>query len=255
MNVLIVEDEPAASKNLEIILREIDAGMNILATINSVQELIEWIPNNPDPDLAFFDIQLSDDNVFKAFRKIDIPFPVVFITAYDSYAIRAFKVNSIDYLLKPVRSSEVNQAIEKYRHILRLGEVKMESQMLSMLKDLSGKNPSNYRQTLLAHYRDKLIPVETSDFAFFHIENGIVYGTTHQGKQYPLNQKLEELEKQLDPDSFFRINRQVLISRTAVKEISPHFKDRLLLRLRTQPKWQVIVSRAKSGNFKAWISQ
>lgn len=255
MNILIAEDEPAASKNLEIILREIDPELNILATIQSVKDLLDWVDKNPPPDLAFFDIQLSDDIVFKAYRKTNIQFPVVFITAYDSYAIRAFKVNSIDYLLKPVKAIEVKQALNKYRSLLRFGEDNLETKVLSALKSLTTNKAKDYRKTLLAHYRDKLIPVDIADFAFFHIENGIVYGTTHKGKEYPLNQKLEKLEKQLDPAAFFRINRQVLVSRTAVREISPHFKDRLLLKLSNPPKWQVIVSRAKSGDFKAWISQ
>jgi two-component system LytT family response regulator len=254
MNILVLEDEYAARKNLVAILKEISPENNIIATLESVSEAKKWIAKNPPPHLGFFDIQLSDDNVFKLFSKVKLNFPIIFTTAYDQYALRAFSVNSIDYLLKPVSTSAVKKALHKYDEMLNIGQDIRNYRILNMLSELKHAQTREYRKTFLVQFKDKLIPLSADEIMYFYIENGIVYAMKTDKKNYSINQNLDDIKEQLDPDQYFRANRQYIISRHSVKEISPYFNERLSLRLQPPAKETVIVSKSKVGEFKSWLT-
>lgn len=254
MNILILEDEYAARKNLVAILQEISPENNIIATIESVKEAKKWFTSNPPPHLGFFDIQLSDDNVFKLFSKVKINFPIVFTTAYDHYALRAFSVNSIDYLLKPVSSASVSKALSKYDEMLSISNDIRNDRIINVLSEIKYAQSKGYRKTFLFQFKDKLIPVSIEDIMYFYIENGIVYAIKEDRKDYIINQNLDDIKEQLDPEQYFRANRQYIISRQSVKEISSHFNERLSLKLYPPAKEAVIVSKAKAGEFKSWLT-
>jgi len=250
MNVLIIEDEQGAAQNLIAALKEIDSSIHPVAVIESVRDALAWIKNNPAPDLAFFDIRLADGNSFQIFEQTDVPFPIVFTTAYDQYAIQAFKVNSIDYLLKPVRKADLEQALQKFRQIYKQTDFEALLKVISQL-DLGQNKPG--KRTFLIHYQDRLIPIETSDFAYFYIRNGIVYGVTFDKQKYIIDQKLDRIEAQVDADNFFRVNRQYIVSRKAIKEAAHFFNGRLKLKVNPAPEDVLLISKAKAPEFKAWL--
>ncbi|MDT8394306.1 MAG: LytTR family DNA-binding domain-containing protein [Bacteroidales bacterium] len=254
MNILILEDEYAARKNLVAILREVAPECTIAGALESVKDALQWIRNNPAPDLAFFDIQLSDTIVFELFRQVKINFPVVFTTAYDRYAIQAFKVNSIDYILKPVSNKSVKQAFKQYRTLLNINQDIRSENMMRTLAEIRAAQPASYRKTFLVQSKDKLIPVGIAELAYFFIENGIVFGMSKAGKKFTLSHKLEDIYEQVDPAGFFRANRQYIISMDSVKEISPYFNERLLVKVVPPPPSPVIISKARAAKFKAWMN-
>ena len=253
MNILIAEDEIGASRNLIAILEELEPQCNILAILESVQETITWIKNNPPPDIAFFDIQLSDDNVFKVFKKTRVNFPVVFATAYDKYAIRAFKVNSIDYILKPVNVKSVKHALRQFKQLMEFNLSVREEKILNMLEDIKSEQSRHYKKSFLVQFKDRLIPIGVSDLAYFFIEHGVIYGITTNNQKYAIDHNLEAIAHQLDPEMFFRANRQFIISRQAVKEINPYFNERLSIKVIPQASVHIIISKGRAANFKAWI--
>ena len=253
MNILIAEDEIGASRNLIAILEELEPQCNILAILESVQETTKWIKNNPPPDIAFFDIQLSDDNIFKVFKKTRVNFPVVFATAYNKYAIRAFKVNSIDYILKPVNVKSVKHALRQFKQLMEFNLSVREEKILNMLEDIKSGQSRQYKKSFLVQFKDRLIPVGVSDLAYFFIEHGVIYGITTNNQKYTIDQNLEDIANQLDPEMFFRANRQFIISRQSVKEINPYFNERLSLKVIPQAMVQIIISKGRAASLKAWI--
>ena len=253
MNILIAEDEIGASRNLIAILEELEPQCNILAVLESVQETTKWIKNNPPPDIAFFDIQLSDDIVFKVFKKTEVNFPVVFATAYNKYAIRAFKVNSIDYILKPVNRKSVKHALRQFKQLMEFNLGIREERILNMLEDIKSGQNKQYKKSFLVQFKDRLIPIGVSDLAYFFIEHDVIYGITTNNQKYAIDQNLEDIANQLDPEIYFRANRQFIISRQAVKEINPYFNERLSIKLSPQAADHVIISKARATSFKAWI--
>ena len=253
MNILIAEDEIGASRNLIAILEELEPQCKILAILESVKETTKWIKNNPPPDIAFFDIQLSDDIVFKVFKKTKVNFPVVFTTAYNQYAIRAFKVNSIDYILKPVNIKSVKHAFRQFKQLMEFNLGVREEKILNMLEDIKSGQNRQYKKSFLVQFKDRLIPIGVADLAYFFIEYGIIYGITTNNQKYTINQNLEDIANQLDPEKFFRANRQFIISRQAVKEINPYFNERLNIKVIPQAADHIIISKATATSFKAWI--
>lgn len=253
MKTIIVEDEYAAAKNLAAILQEIQPDIEILAVLESVSEATEWICSNPAPDLGFFDVQLSDKSVFHVFENCEVKFPVIFTTAYSQYAIKAFKVNSLDYILKPVNKEDVEFALEKYTNLKLQSQEQNEDKIFSMLRDMQKHFPGNYKRSLLVHYKDRLIPIDTQSIAFFSIEEGTVYVYTKDNKKFPISQNLESLEKQLDPALFFRANRQYIVSRNAIKEVNQYFNNKLSLHTQPASKEKIIISKARVPELKTWL--
>lgn len=247
MRILIVEDEQGAANNLRYMLAEIVPDAQVLAIVPSIAETIKWLMENPEPDLAFFDIQLEDGLSFEIFRKTDMNFPAIFTTAFDQYAIEAFKVNSIDYLLKPIKESALAFSVRKYNQLRRpnldLGA------MERMMDHMGKRQPTSF----LVHIRDRIVPLLVSDIAFFNIEQKMVYATTFDRKKYPLEESLDFLEERLDSHGFFRANRQVIVQRKSIVDVELYFNGRLKINLHPSPEEMVLVSRARASLFKGWL--
>jgi two-component system response regulator LytT len=252
--ILIIEDELAAGQYLTQLIQKIDSKNEILEILESVESAIYWLMNNPVPDLIFLDVQLGDGTCFQIFEQISIACPVIFTTAHDEYALRAFKLNSIDYLLKPIRQESLKFALDKYYQLNEenaISKVKyLEELMHSEI--LNRRNP---RRSFLVPYRDKLIPLKGVDFAWLTIRNGVVVSTLHDDRSFVLDKSLEELENQLDPTNFFRANRQFIISRECIREIELYFNGRLLVRTAPVSSNQILISKERVPVFKKWFEE
>lgn len=247
LQVILVEDESGAARNLKLLLADVAPQLQVLAVLPSIEETVSWLEGNTEPDLAFFDIQLEDGLSFEIFKRTTVNFPVIFTTAFDQYAIDAFKVNSIDYLLKPVKEEDLLFSLKKFEKSQK-SSTNLQN-IESMLKTLSGRATTSF----LVHHRDKLIPVSASDISYFYIEAGLVHGCSFKNLVYPIEQTLEELEESLDPSLFFRANRQFIINRKAIRDIEFYFNGRLAINLDPQPKELVLVSKARVPVFKGWM--
>ena len=250
MNVIIIEDEIGERQNMIAIFNELKIEINVTACLESIEEAVNWIKSNPKPELGFFDIQLADGVSFEIFNKTDVSFPVVFTTAFDEYAIRAFKVNSIDYILKPIKKSDVEFALKKYQHSQKQSAT--DKKLLDVIHTLNNKADSKKKTILIKKY-DGFIPIPVSDFALFLIENGIVYGLTHKEERYVINETLDLLENQLNNTDFFRANRQFIASRKTIKEVHNYFNGRLLLKIKLKTEEQILISKARVNIFKQWL--
>ncbi|MBN2417021.1 response regulator transcription factor [bacterium] len=255
MNVIIVEDEPGATRNMLALLGEIDPSIMVLATLERVVDAVAWIESHPPPDLGFFDIRLADGTSFEIFRKCTVAFPVVFTTAYNEYALQAFKVNSIDYLLKPIKQQELAFAIEKYRKLAGHGLFPSDASFAAVLQHIGATLGSSYKRTFLIEKSDGFVPVPAGDFAYFYIRNGLVRGVTRRTISHAIHEKLDSLEERLSPDDFFRANRQYIVARPAVTAVNTYFSGRLIIKTEPAAPGQIIVSRARAGLFKRWLER
>jgi len=249
MRVLIIENEAPAARNLVSILEKLIENKTI-TILESIAETLEWFQENRSPDLIFMDIQLADGYAFEIFNHTKITCPVIFTTAYDEYALQAFKVNSIDYILKPITIEAVKKALNKLEQLLNQQPSSIN------LKDLIPMlQRREYRRSFLVHHKgDKLIPLRVEDVAAFYIEDGIVRLITYLGQTYGIDQTLEELEVMLNPTDFFRTNRQTIISRDAVSDIDLWFNGRLSVNLKIRLPDRTIVSKSKVPEFKKWVT-
>jgi two-component system response regulator LytT len=250
MKIVIVEDEPAAASQLKFLLQELGIKHQISAIIETVEEGIKWFTSNESPDLIFSDIQLADGISFEIYEQIQLQTPIIFTTAFDEYAIRAFKLNSIDYLLKPIDEDSLRFALEKYQN-----QQLVKQEILNELLREQAFVLKNYRKSFLIKYRDKLLPIKTNEFAFFFIDNGLVFGQLHDGKKYIMDFKLEDLENQLDPIDFIRANRQYILSRKCIVEIESHFNSRVNVKVQPVALFPVIISKEKVTLFKKWFEE
>jgi DNA-binding LytR/AlgR family response regulator len=249
MNIIIVEDEILAAENLELLIHSVDKSISVLAKIQSVRNAVQWLSLN-QCDLIFLDIQLSDGNAFEIFEQIEVKTPVIFTTAYDQYAIRAFKHNSIDYLLKPINQDELAQSINKYKEL-------NENEVMPDFKRLidSLRNPVQYQERFLVSAGQKLRTVKASEIAFIHVNEKGVFLCTKENKNYDINYTLEKLEEILDPKYFFRINRQFIVNIDCIENMHIVSKSRLKLDLKPKPEEEVIVSVNNVANFKLWLNK
>lgn len=248
MRVLIVEDETSSYENLSEILHEIDPDIEMVGNTESVMQTVSWLISNPAPDLIFMDIHLSDDSAFAIFDKINVETPIVFTTAYDQYAIEAFKVNSIDYLLKPIKVSDVKRAIEKFGR-LNHNDV---AHYLSQLVQLA---PSSKRKgKILIPYKDRLIPVNLCDVSFFYTTDKATFVYLGDGTQYSYTKTLDQIMATLDTDNFFRANKQFIIRRESVVNITIWFDSRLLVMVDTEVPERIYISKNKAAEFKTWMT-
>ncbi|HBC79884.1 MAG TPA: DNA-binding response regulator [Bacteroidales bacterium] len=250
MRILIVEDETAAYENLRAILSEIDPELQIAGNTESIRQTIRWLKDNQAPDLVLMDIHLSDGSAFSIFESIDLETPVIFTTAYDEYAIEAFKVNSIDYLLKPIKVEDMNRALDKFRKLNRQDIMKYLAQMthLTQLK------PSpRFKDKLLIPVKDTLQPVDLNEISCFYTtdKNTVIY--LNNGKSFPYSRTLEQIEASLNPKDFIRANKQFIVARVSVKNITIWFDSRLLVKLDIELPERIYVSKNKAAEFKAWM--
>lgn len=251
MKVLIVEDETAASENLAGMLAELDAGIEILAVKESVQQTVGWLRANDAPDLIFMDIHLSDASAFSIFEQIEVKTPIIFTTAYDEYAIDAFKVNSIDYLLKPVLMNDLKRALDKFRMLNRSDVMEYLARMMALNED-RGQNA--YRKSLLVAVRDKLIPIELTDVACIHNTGRNTQIILKDGRSFPYNKSLDQIMSTLNPRDFIRANKQYIVAKSVVKELVVWFDSRLLVRVDAELPEPMYVSKNKAAEFKNWLT-
>lgn len=247
MKVLIVEDETVAYENLVEIISGIDPSIQILGNTESISQTIEWIQTNPAPDLIFMDIHLSDGSAFAIFRSITVETPVIFTTAYDEYAIDAFKVNSVDYLLKPIKAGELEKALTKFNKWTHAEVVQYLTQM-TRLKPLN-----RFKDKLLIPMKDKLLPVNLKDVSCFYTtdKNTCIY--LKDGNKYAYAKTLDQILTTLDPTGFIRANKQFIIARDSVKDITVWFDNRLLVTLDVDTPECIFISKNKASEFKAWV--
>jgi DNA-binding LytR/AlgR family response regulator len=249
MKVPIIEDEAPAYRRLEKIIRESDPSAEIVGIIQSVKEGIKWFQANPSPDLIFSDIQLADDLSFSIFKQLNITIPIIFITAFDEYAINAFKFYSIDYLLKPVNAEDLKNSLEKYKTIQQKNTGNNFEDLLSKLTE------KRYRERFLVYSGDSLIPVNFTDVAYFLSEDGSSILVTNENKRYLLAESLDTLENELNPKDFFRANRQYLVSSKSIQQIHNFGLQKLKLTLKPATEEGIIISKLRASAFKSWLGR
>ncbi len=252
MKIVIVEDEKHNALRLKEMLTNIDSTIEVLAVLSSVTESISWFTEHQEPDLILMDVRLSDGLSFEIFASCNINSFVIFTTAYDEYAIRAFKVNSLDYLLKPINKAELQSALEKYDQVrsARNQEPGIED-LLKMLKDPE----RSYRARFLIQKGDRYVSVKVETVEFIYSEFRNTHLVLNDGSTHIVNLTMDEVEEQLDPNLFFRASRQHLVSVNSIKEIQNHFNGKLKLVLSKFPETEVYISKDKSLLFKRWIDR
>jgi two-component system, LytTR family, response regulator LytT len=250
MKVIIIEDEKPAARMLQRKVERI--GLTVSVLLHSVEDSINWFQNNEHPDLIFLDIQLSDGLSFEIFDAINIQSAIIFTTAYDEYALKAFKLNSIDYLLKPIDDDELENAINKYKTQKQTANP-MLLDLTSIKNLLSNPVERNYKKRFTIKIGQQLKMINIEEVECFFSENKGTYIRTLQGRNYLLDTTLEQLETELDPNSFFRISRKFIIPSSVIKEIQMHSNSRLKIILPTYMDDEVIVSREKVNDFKEWL--
>ena len=252
MKIIIIEDEERSASDLVDTIYQIEPDAQILAVLQSVKAAVEYFSKSADvSDLIFCDIQLGDGLSFEIFSKIDIKSPVIFCTAFDEYALQAFRTNSIDYILKPFSKKSISEALSKYK-FLQTSFLKSNFNydgILNLFRDAN--NPK--QGSVLVYYKDKIFPVKFDDIALFYIETEITYLVTFDNNKHTINKTLEELEK-LTPGCFHRVNRQHLLNSKAIKEVSQYFARKLSITLKIPYSQKIIISKEKSAEFLNWLS-
>lgn len=247
MKILIVEDETAAYENLVEIISEIEPETEIAGLTESITQTVRWLNNNPMPDLILMDIHLSDGSAFAIFDKMEIETPVIFTTAYDEYAIEAFRVNSIDYLLKPIKTEDLKRALEKFKKLTRQDLLKYITQVARLAPG------QTYRDKLLIPDRDKLQPVGIEEISCFYTTGKNTKVCLKTGKWFSYSGTLEQIETTLNPSEFTRANKQFIVARDSVKNLTIWFDSRLLVTLDVETPERIYVSKNKAAEFKAWL--
>ena len=253
MKAVIIEDEIVAAQSLKRLIAQVNSNIEIVAVLQSIGDSVEWFAASPLPDLVFMDIHLSDGSAFSIFEKLKIKAPIIFTTAYDEYALKAFEVNSIDYLLKPINIKDLERAIEKFT-CLGASKISNEDEIASMLSMYKREN-TVYKSNFLIPHKDKFIPLSVNDIAFIFSENKIAKIITFDNRTFYEQNSLDELQRQLDPSKFFRANRQFIISNRSVKDISIWFDSKLSINLSVEVPEKIIVSRARAAEFKEWYQK
>ena len=248
MKILIVEDETVAYENLINILDEIDPSIEVIGNTESISQTVFWLQTNPAPDLILMDIHLSDGSAFSIFESIEVETAIIFTTAYDEYAIDAFKLNSMDYLLKPIKADELKRALVKFGKWTHTEVVQYLSQMIKLTPPTS-----KYKDKLLIPVKDKLLPIDLKDVCYFYTtdKNTCVY--LKDGSYYSYSKTLEQIITTLNPANFIRANKQFIITRHCIKDITIWFDNRLLVTLYTETPEKIYISKNKASEFKAWM--
>ncbi len=252
MKLLILEDESLAAERIRKMLAEIDSSFEIVGEIKSVEQGKKWFGENPEPDLIISDIRLLDGLSFDLFKQLKLETPVIFTTAYDQYAIKAFEVNSIDYLLKPIEKEKLKESIDK--HQTRVAENKFPADFDGLYELIQNQRKS-YKSRFLIKIGQKIVAVPVEKISYFYSQNKLTYIVTKDGKKLPTDQTLETLEDQLDPKVFYRANRQVMVSFDSISEIHPYFKGRLKIELNPTLDMDIVISADKTPEFKSWLDQ
>jgi two-component system, LytTR family, response regulator LytT len=251
MRLVLLEDEQPALRHLKRMIEAVAPQATVVTHFDAIESAIGWFQSNTDYDLVISDIQLSDGLSLDIFRQVNMTKPIIFTTAFDQYAIEAFKVNGIDYLLKPVKPKELSKAIEKYRTLFS-SNTQPTLDIEKLIKQIAGEEKV-YRARLLVHFRDELKSIPTDNIAFIHSENKTSHLYTKAGEMFILNQNMEELESELAPQFFFRANRQFIIAFSSIKSNHQHFNGKIKVLLTLPTKEEVLVSRERAPEFKTWL--
>jgi two-component system, LytTR family, response regulator LytT len=252
MTVLLLEDETLAAERLQNLLLEVEPEAKIIAQLKSVEVAVEWLQSNTHPDLILSDIRLLDGLCFEIFETVKVEKPVIFTTAFDQYAIKAFEVNSVDYLLKPVQGEKLRAALEKVKS---RAEKKSPATDYRELVTLLQAGKPTYKSRFMVRLGQKIVAVPVEKIAYFFSENKLTFLVTQDQKRYPLDQPLDELVDLLDPRIFFRVNRQFIVTFQSIAEIHPYFKGRIKLNLNPASTEEVVISSERTPEFKKWIDQ
>lgn len=262
MKILIIEDEYITSEELKRDIEQARPDAQVVAQLESVEEALAFLKTEPTLDLIFSDIQLSDGLSFEVFEQITPPCPIVFCTAFDEYAIQAFNNNGIDYILKPFERKTIAASLSKFENMKTYfqgstqdktadkAEDKFNQNLQKLLSDL---RTNTHRSSFLVQFRGKYFPIATTDIAYFYTEHDNVWLVRMSGEKYPVNHKLDELEKSVDDTQFYRANRQFLINFDAIKEFEPYFNRKLSIKLKVPTTEQLLVSKEKATHFMRWM--
>ncbi|NAS29923.1 response regulator [Flavobacteriaceae bacterium R38] len=249
MQILIIEDEPRAVNQLQNLLSKSAFDFQLLDVIDTVEDTINWLQENTTPDLIFMDIQLADGLSFEIFQKIEVTTPIIFTTAFDQYAIQAFKVNSIDYLLKPIQQNDLDIALHKF---VKSNKKNIEPLILKEL--LNSMQTSQKRAGILVKEGSGFVQIRTSELLYMYSQDSITFGITHN-KRFIIDETIDNLFNSLDDTKFYRINRGQIISKTAIQRIEPYFNHRVKLAISNPRDQEFIVSRQKTSDFKEWMNK
>ncbi len=259
MKILIVEDEELAVKKLKKTLFSVDEGAEVVGEADSISSTVNWLQQNTAPDLILMDIELADGQSFEVFNQVQVKSPVIFITSYDEYALKAFKVNSVDYLLKPVQKEDLEVALNKYRDLKKMYKTDSASPQImidDLVKELQHKlQTKEFRKRFLVKHGQKLVSVEIDDIAYFFSDGRLNFFKTTDNKKYVVDYTMDELAEMLDPQKYYRISRSFYISVNSVAQIHDYFGNRLMLQLRPETEKEAIVSREKVTEFKTWLGK
>lgn len=254
MKILIIEDEELAARRMMQLLKELEPGAELSGPYDTVVSSVEHLKNSPAYDLIFLDIQLADGKSFSIFETLKIETPVIFTTAFDEYALKAFDLNSIDYLLKPVNKEKLRGALDKFLNIRNYFGDGFNRRLYDMLGNMKSKEIVNFKERFLVNRGDTLIPIKTGEIACFYAEDKSVLILTRDNRRFVIPNTLDELEEKLDPAHFFRANRQFIISMEAIKKVSNYFGFKLKVDIQPDPGIEIVISRARTADFKAWLS-
>lgn len=252
MKILILEDEEQALSRLQKIIELVVPNAALAGAASSIEEATAWFRDNPMPDLVFMDIQLADGNSFQLFNRIKITCPVIFTTAYESYALQAFKVNSVDYLLKPIDEEDVKRAVEKLRLLRQSASFPVDyAEILNTIKQPQKK----YKDRFIIKLGDTIKSIRVADIAYFYTENKSNFLCTNESKRFPIDFNLDQVEQMMNPRNFFRINRQFIIGHHAIEEMKAHTRSRINVRLTPPSRLDTIVAIDRAHDFKNWLAE
>jgi DNA-binding LytR/AlgR family response regulator len=254
MKIVIIEDEPQAARRLESLLMELVGEARIVARIDTVKKAVEYFFSNPPPDLAMMDIQLADGLSFEIFSQCEVRCPVIFTTAYDEYALKAFKVNSVDYILKPIDKEELARALQKFR-TMKEQSTGPSFEMLSNLEEVVRMLTRKYKSRFMIKVGEHLRTIEVSAIQYFYSQDKTTFCVTGDNRRLILDYTLEDLEEMVDPQVFFRINRKYMVSAGAINDIIHYTNSRLKLLLKNSADQEIIVAREKVQEFKTWLDR
>lgn len=255
MKALIIEDEELAAKRLISLLKKVNAGIEIQGVCESIVSSVKWLMQNEKPDLIFMDIQLSDGLSFEIFKKIEIDSSIIFTTAFDEYAIQAFKLNSIDYLLKPFNEEELEAAIAKFEKLYGRKEPLLNEKEIEAILNGLVKNQPVYKSRFLVKTGQTFVKISSDEIAYFFVDNKITYLVLKNGKKHITDHVLDDLERELNPYNFFRVNRQYILNADSIEDVHTFFSGKLKVHVIPKSPDEIIISRVKAAAFKEWLNR
>jgi DNA-binding LytR/AlgR family response regulator len=253
MKILIIEDEKAAAQRLQKLIEEVEPGAELIAVLDSIEAAVAWFRTEKSPDLVFADIHLADGSSFEIFKEVEVEVPLIFTTAYDQYAIDAFKLNSVDYLLKPIKREELTHSFAKFRKVHTAAEPAEPGIDYARLALALRQEKQDFQKRIVIRYGQHIKAVEIADIAYFYIDSKITLLRTFEGKNSPVDYNMDQLEEILNPSEFFRINRSCIVNIRAIDKMFAYSKSRVKIEMNPAHDQETIVSSERSALFKEWL--